>query len=801
MKFTLSWLRTHLDTEAGLDAIVDGLTMLGLEVESVVDPAKALQPFVVGHVELAEQHPDADRLRVCRVNTGSETVQVVCGAPNARTGMKGVFAPVGTTIPGTGLLLKAGRIRGQESNGMLCSARELQLGDDHDGIIDLPAEAPVGAPIAGVLGLDDPVIEIKVTPNRGDCLGVRGIARDLAAAGIGRMREQPIEPVAGAYESPIVWKRAFERGDGGACPIVVGRHFRGLRNGPSPAWLQNRLKAIGLRPISALVDITNFFTFDLNRPLHVFDAARLDGDLSMRMARDGEEVLALDGRSYALDPEMVVIVDNRQVHGIGGVMGGEDSGCTEATTEMFLEVAYFDPTRTAATGRRLGIQSDARYRFERGIDPQSCLWGVEVATRLVLEICGGEASNVVVAGELPDHGRNYDLPGGRIEALSGVDVDPRRARTILEDLGFAVADAGGTWSVSPPSWRPDIIGAADLVEEIVRVHGYDAIPSVPLPRLVPVTTPARTARQRQPGHARRSLAARGLVEAVTWSFMARKDATLFGGVPDAMTLLNPISADLDAMRPTLIPNLLGAASRNIARGMREPALFEVGPQYNGNGPQDQETVAAGVRSGLAEGRHWSAPARNVDALDAKGDILAALESLGMDPENPQIATDGAPGWYHPGRSGTLRLGRAVIGWFGEIHPSVLAHYDIGQPAVGFELFVDRVPLGKNRGGKARPPLRLSPFQPIERDFAFVVASDVSADALVRAARAAERALISRIAVFDVYSGKGIEPGHKSLALAVTLQPVDKTLTEAEIEAISGKIVAQVVKATGATLRR
>ncbi len=804
MKFTLSWLKEHLDTAAELDRIAQVMTMLGLEVEGIVDPAKNLKPFTVAHVISAEQHPDADRLRVCKVDTGKEVLQVVCGAPNARTGMKGVFAPVGTTIPGTGLLLKASKIRGQDSNGMLCSARELQLGEDHDGIIDLPADASIGALVAEVLGLNDPVIEIKVTPNRGDCLGVRGIARDLAAAGLGTLKPEPKTDATGAFKSPIAWRRSFSADTGNACPVVAGRYFRGLRNGPSPQWLQNRLKAIGLRPISALVDVTNFFTFDLNRPLHVFDAGKIKGDLTMRLAKPGETILALDGRAYELDGEMAVIADDNGVQAIGGIMGGEVSGCSEQTTEMFLEAAYFDPIRTATTGRKLGIQSDARYRFERGIDPQSCVSGIEAATRLILELCGGEASDIVVAGEAPADARAYGLRLSRIEGLAGFPVAAGESRRILQALGFAVADAaagsGADWQVKPPSWRPDIIGEADLVEEIVRVHGYDSIPSVPLPRTTPVSTPARTLQQRRPGHVRRTLATRGLVEAVTWSFMAGKDAALFAPEDASMRLANPIAADLDVMRPTIIPNLLAAASRNIARGLREVGLFEVGPQYAGNKPQDQAMVAAGIRSGFADARHWAAPLRPSDAFDAKADLQAAIQALGMEPEQPQVDAKAAPGWYHPGRSGALRLGPQIIGYFGEIHPAILAHYRIEQPTAGFELFVERVPLPKTRGTKTRPALKLLPLQPVERDFAFLVADEVPAEALVKAVRAAERSLISRVAVFDVYAGKGVEPGKKSLALSVTIQPVDKTLTEAEIEAIAARIVAGVAKATGASLR-
>jgi phenylalanyl-tRNA synthetase beta chain len=775
--------------------------MLGLEVEQMVDAAAALKGFVIGHVESAEQHPNADRLRVCVVNTGSGKFQVVCGAPNARAGMKGVFAPVGSVIPDSLMVLKASKIRGVDSNGMLCSSRELKLGDDHSGIIDLPAETATGAPAAAVLGLDDPMFEIKVTPNRGDCLGVEGIARDLAAAGLGRLKQADHSPVKGSFKSPIQWRRDFSGEDGNACPFVAGRYFRNLKNGPSPQWLQQRLKAIGLRPISALVDITNLLTFDQNRPLHVFDAAKIKGDLTMRLAREGETVTALDNKDYTLDSGMTVIADEDGVKAIGGIMGGAASGCSESTTTMFLEAAYFDPTRTAITGRKLGIQSDARYRFERGIDPTSCLWGIEIATRLVLELCGGEASEVVSAGAMPNHARDYPLRPERVAELTDVEVTPGRAREILAALGFKVKDGdphGGTWQVDVPSWRPDIVGEADLVEEIVRVHGFDHIPSVPLPRDKAVTTPSRTPIQRRAGQVRRALAARGLVEAVTPSFMPNGPARQFGGGNPALTVVNPISADLDVMRPSILPNLLAAAQRNVARGMKDFGLFEVGPQYSSPEPTGQQTVAAGVLVGATGPRHWAQKPRAVDAFDAKGVALAALAELGIAPEMPQSTAD-APAWFHPGRSGVLRLGPVVLAQFGEIHPSIVAQYDL-QDVVGFEVFIDKVPMPKPRATRAKPMLKLSPFQAIERDFAFIVDDTVTAEALVKAVKAGERALIAAVTVFDVYAGKGIEPGKKSIALSVTLQPTERTLTDAEIEAISGRMVAQAAKATGATLR-
>lgn len=797
MKFTLSWLKEHLDTTASLTDIRDALTMLGLEVEGITNPAETLKGFVVGHVIEAVQHPNADRLRVCKVDTGSGILQVVCGAPNARTGMKGIFAPTGSYIPGTDITLKASKIRGEESNGMLCSSRELELGDDHSGIIDLPADARTGAPAAEALGLDDAVIEIKVTPNRGDCLGVHGIARDLAAAGLGTLKEARFERVHGTFQSPIKWTHGYEARPDSPCPIVVGRYFRGVKNGPSPDWLQRRLKAIGLRPISTLVDITNLVTFDLNRPLHVFDAKKLSGDLVMRQARDGETILALDGKTYTLDPSISVIADSKAPHGIGGVMGGEETGVQDDTTDVFLEVAYFTAMGVAATGRKLGIQSDARYRFERGIDPQSVEWGTDVATRLILELCGGEASEIVRSGVMPDWQKSFTLRPDRVKNLTGIDVPADRSVGILAKLGFEVS-GDGPWTAAVPSWRPDIVGEADLVEEVTRVHGFDHIPTTSLPRLSTTSRPVRTPLQQRVPQARRALAARGMNEAVTWSFLPRAKAERFGGGQPDLRLLNSIDATLDTMRPSLLPNLIDAASRNESRGLQNPALFEVGPQYKDATPQGQRMVAAGLRHHLAVPRNWAGPARPVDVFDAKADALAVLSAIGA-PDSVS-AQAGAPAWYHPGRSGAIKLGDRVMAYFGELHPQIVADADLKGPVAAFEVFLDAPPLPKAKGSKARPKLVVSPFQPVERDFAFLADAATEAERLVRAARNADKVLIAGAQVFDVYAGKGVPDGKKSLAVSVTLQPMERTLTDAEIEAVCDKIVAAVAKATGATLR-
>ncbi|MBM3486581.1 MAG: phenylalanine--tRNA ligase subunit beta [Alphaproteobacteria bacterium] len=798
MKLTLSWLEDHLDTTAKADEVAATLTRIGLEVEGVEDRGRALAAFVVGHVVEARQHPNADRLRLCRVDTGAETIQVVCGAPNARTGMKGVFAKPGTRIPGTGMVLQAGIIRGEASNGMLCSERELGLSDEHEGIIELAADAPIGAPFARLAGLDDPVIEVSITPNRSDCASVRGIARDLAAAGLGRLKPLDTTPVPGTFESPLRWRRDLP-GNGDACPMVVGRSFRGLRNGPSPAWLQNRLRAVGLRPISALVDVTNYVTLDLGRPLHVFDAAKLVGQPTMRFARPGETIAALDGKTYTLDPAVLVIADDRGARSIAGVMGGESSKTEDATTSVFLEVALFDPICVAATGRKLGIVSDARYRFERGVDPTSAIWGAEVAARMILALCGGEASTLAATGVEPGWTRSQTLRLARIAGLGGIAVEAAEARRILDALGFETTGDAATITAHVPPWRPDIHGEADLVEEVLRIHGFDKIPVVPMHRETIVGKPALTPVQRRTALVRRALAGRGMVEAVTFSFLSARLAAPFGGTDPALRIANPISADLDTMRPSVLPNLVDAARRNAARGFADSALFEVGPQYANDTPEGQTTIAGGVRAGASGSRHWNAPPRPVDAFDAKADAIAALIALGVATDGLQTTTD-APAWYHPGRSGTLRQGPSALAWFGELHPAALAALDVAGPIAAFEVMVDAVPEPKARRGAARPLIRVSAFQPVVRDFAFLVDDAIGAGQIVRAAKGADRKLVADVAVFDIYAGKGVEAGKKSVAIAVTLQPSEATLTDAEIEAIGARIVAAITKATGGALR-
>ena len=800
MKFTLAWLKDHLETDATLVEITDKLTAIGLELEGVEDRAAELTPFTVGYVIKAKQHPNADRLQVCIVDTGSEQVQVVCGAPNARTGMKGVFAPSGTTIPGTGMVLKPSNIRGEESNGMLCSEREMGLSDEHDGIIDLAEDAPLGAPFADVAGLDDPVIDINVTPNKQDCLGVRGIARDLAAAGMGTLKPLDATPVQGTYDSPINVQLNFEAGYEDACSCFLGRHFRGLKNGPAPEWLRRRLLAIGLRPISALVDMTNYVTHDLGRPLHVFDAGKVSGDIQARMATPGEGFQALDGKDYELDGEITVIADQTAAEAIGGVMGGEASGCTDRTTEMFLEAALFNAHRTAATGRRLGIESDARYRFERGVDPAMVRPGVEVATRLVLEMCGGETSHTVLAGSYDVPAKVIDFRPARVTELIGITVAEDEQRKILSDLGFGIAEDGAQWRVTAPTWRTDIVGEADIVEEVARIAGFDRIVSTPLPRVNITAKPALTARQRRLPTAKRALAVRGMMECVTWSFMPRRFAELFGGGGEEMLLANPISSELDAMRPSILGNLILAVGRNVDRGHDDVNLFEVGPQYQDPTPSGQAFVAAGVRRGRDARRHWASPPRAVDAYDAKADAWAALEAIGAPTASMQIAT-AAPTWYHPGRSGVMRLGpKNVLAAFGEIHPRVLGRLDVTGPLVGFEVYLQNAPQPKAKASRNRDKLLVSDLPSVQRDFAFVVDADTAADVLVRAAKGADKAFIGEVNVFDIYTGTGIEDGKKSIAITARLEPKDATLTDPEIEAIAAKIVSAVEKAAGAVLR-
>ncbi|WP_442756358.1 phenylalanine--tRNA ligase subunit beta [Methylocystis sp. JAN1] len=803
MKLTVSWLKEHLDTSASLAEIVETLTRIGLEVEYVHDPAAQLKDFKIAQIVEATQHPNADRLRVCKVDTGAgELVQVVCGAPNARTGLKSVFSAPGTYIPGKKITLGKGNIRGVDSLGMMCSFEELELATESDGIIELPEDAPVGETYAQWAGLDDPVIEINLTPNRPDAAGVYGVARDLAAAGLGVLRTKDILPVEGKFPCPVGVTLDFLGDERHLAPFFGLRLIKGVKNGPSPDWLQKRLREIGLRPINALVDITNYLTFDRARPLHVFDARKVKGSLVVRKAKKGETLLALDGKTHELDESMVVICDDHGVESIAGVMGGEVSGCNEDTTDVLIETALWDPQNIAHTGRKLGIVTDARYRFERGVDPAFALPGGELATQLVLELCGGEPSEWVLAGAVPRDARVIDFPWSETQRLAGVDVSQAEATAILERLGFAVEKNGEDRArIVPPSWRPDIEGKADIVEEIVRILGVDNVPSTPLPRAEGVAPAVLTAMQKRARSARRALAAQGLVEAVTWSFISREQAEAFGGGSAGLKLANPIAADLSDMRPSLLPGLVAAANRNAARGLGDQDLFEVGQIFLDPSEKGQRLSAAGIRRGLAgAGRHWSAPARRAGAFDAKADAMALLGALGVATGGLQIVP-GGPSWFHPGRSATLQFGpKAVVGYFGELHPRALKALDAEGPIAAFEIVLDNLPAPKAKPTRIKPKLEISDLQPLSRDFAFIVDRDAKAGDLVKAVAGADKALITNVSVFDVYEGVGTPEGKKSVGVTVTLQPREKTLTDAEIEAAAQKIVAEAEKKCGASLR-
>ena len=804
MKFTLAWLKEHLDTDAPLDDIVQKLTMIGLEVEGVEDKGKALAPYVIAKVVEAKQHPNADRLRVCMVDTGDgKPMQVVCGAPNARTGMTGVFVPPGTYVPGKKITLQVGTIRGVESRGMLVSEAELEISDDHDGIIELPDDAPLGASFAKYKGLDDAVLDVNLTPNRPDCTGVNGIARDLAAADVGAFLDRAPKPIKGEFPCPVSVTLDFGQTHP-LCPAFALRLVRGVKNGPSPEWLQKRLKAIGLRPINALVDITNFITYDRGRPLHVFDAKKVKGNLVVRRAQNGEQVLALDGKTYTLDTAMCVIADDNGVESLAGIMGGEHSGCDENTTDVLIESALWDPINIAQTGRKLGINSDARYRFERGVDPNFMAPGLELATQMVMELCGGTPSEVVVAGKVEVPEKVIDFPTSELKRLAGLDLPFPEMRRVLQKLGFFVAGQDARVKIAAPSWRPDIDGKADIVEEIVRIVGVDRIPSTPFDRGEAPRKPVLTTAQVRTRKAKRALAARGLTEAVTWSFISKPQAELFGGGAKELALANPIAAELSDMRPSLIPGLIAAAQKNADRGFPDTALFEVGQIFKGDKPEDQFIAATGVRRALAKasgtGRHWSSKSAMVDAFDAKADALAVLAAAGASAQAMQVVP-GGPAWFHPGRSGTIQIGpQNVLGYFGELHPRALEALDAEGPLVAFEVILEKIPEGKAKATRAKAVLELSAFQPVTRDFAFVVDRAVKAGDIARAAQNVDRKLITGVSVFDVYEGPGIDAGKKSVAIAVTIQPREKTMTEAEIDALAAKIVAEVAKRAGGTLR-
>ncbi len=804
MKFTLSWLKDHFDTTASLDEIVDKLTMIGLEVERVEDKAKEFEAFKVAQILEAVQHPNADRLRVCQVDNGTgKPLQIVCGAPNARAGLKTVLGLPGTYIPAKDITLAVGKIRGVESQGMMISGAEIGFSADHDGIIEMPADAPIGKPFAEVLGLNEPVIEINLTPNRSDCTSVNGIARDLGATMIGDYKENSPKRIAGNFPCPVNVTLDFGQTHP-LCPAFGLRLVRGVKNGPSPEWVQKRLTAIGLRPINALVDITNYITFDRGRPLHVFDAKKVKGNLTVRRAVNGETLKALDGKTYTLDVAMCVIADENGVESLAGIMGGEASGCDETTTDVLIESALWDEVNIAQTGRKLGINTDARYRFERGVDPNFMLPGLDLATQMVIDFCGGEPSEIVVAGDATAKETVIDFPLSELPRLAGMTMTLPAMKRTLERLGFFAAGSGERLKVAVPSWRPDVHGRADIVEELVRIEGVDRVPSTPFPRGADARKPVLTPIQSRTRKAKRALAARGLTEAVTWSFVSKREAELFGGGKPELALANPIAAELSDMRPSLLAGLILSAQKNADRGYPDVALFEVGQIFKGDQPDDQFTAASGVRRALAKpagaGRDWSGKAEPVDAFDAKADAFAVLAAAGAPMQSLQVAP-GAPAWFHPGRSGAIQMGpQNVLGYFGELHPRIMAALKADGPLVGFEVILENIPPAKAKPTRAKPLLELSAFQPVTRDFAFVVDRNVKAGDIVRAAQNVDRKIITGISVFDLYEGAGIEPGKKSVAIAVTMQPRDKTMTDQEIDALGQKIVAEVGKRTGGVLR-
>lgn len=811
MKFTLSWLKDHLDTTATLDAISTTLSAIGIEVEGIEDPAARLGAFTVARIVEAKRHPNADKLQVVQVETrkGQPLLEVVCGAPNARAGLVGVFAPLGTYIPGSRITLEKKPVRGIVSNGMMCSDAELELSAESHGIIELPEAmaADVGKRFIDVAGLADPVIEVKLTPNRPDCTGVRGIARDLAAAGLGTLKpERKIDKarITGGSECPINIRLEFTPETDSACPVFAGRLVKGVVNGPSPEWMQRRLKAVGLRPINALVDVTNYISQDRGRPLHVYDADKLSGTIRARLGKAGEKFLALDGKEYAVDDTMCVIADDKGPLGLGGVIGGEASGSTEATTSVLIESAWFDPVRTAATGRKTGLVTDARYRFERGVDPASVLSGLDLATDMVLELCGGEPSKATVAGKEPVRDLTIAFDTGRVAKLTGLVLSDGDIKATLTALGCRIEGKSSKVAVTPPTWRPDIHGPADLVEEVVRIAGLDNIPAVALPRTSGIAQPVLTEKQRRQRKTRRLLAARGLVEAVTWSFIPRKEAEMFDGGADALELSNPISVEMSSMRPSLLPGLVAAAARNANRGFADAALFEIGQAYRGDAAGDQFVTATGVRAGTSHmpgsGRHWDGKAAPVGWLDAKADAVAVLTALGIDVAKAQITRD-APSWYHPGRSAVLRLGpKLVLAQFGELHPTIVRSHGSEPPLAAFEVFLDALPAEK-RKTRTRPAFSVSDLLPLKRDFAFVLDRKVAAGDVVKAAASADKVLIAGVTVFDLFEGGNLAAeGKKSLAIEVTLQPMAATLTDKDIETVSQSIIAAVKKATGGDIR-
>lgn len=798
MKFTLSWLKEHLETAADLNEITDKLTAIGLEVESVENKAENLKAFTVAKIIEATRHPEADKLQVCKVQSDSGELQIVCGAANARAGIYVALAKEGVVIPANGMVIKKTKIRGIESNGMLCSKEELGLAETSEGIIELP-EAKIGDKIANVLGLNDPVIEIAVTPNRADCLGVRGIARDLAAAGLGTLKTLPEITFKPSFLSPISVSVETKN-----CSQFVGCLIKDIKNEQSPEWLKKRLEAIGIKPRTALVDITNYFTFDLGRPLHVYDADKINSKIMVRESKKGEKITALNANEYELPEGVTIIADEKMPLAIGGIIGGVESGCTETTNNVFLEVALFEPTSIAQAGRILQIDSDARYRFERGVDVAFVEEAAKRAVDMIVELCGGKASELTYAGNAPDRKKEITFNPHLVKSLGGVNITAEECIEILASLGFTtLKNHDSAFVVKPPSWRADIEGEADIVEEVLRIYGYDNIPVTLLPKPEKITAGVLSTNQKRVHLARRLLASRGMLEACSWSFLPKAWAEIFGDGKDELTLLNPISADLDVMRPNLLPNLLDAARRNSVRGFKDVSLFEVGLQFQDITPTGQKIVAAGIHSGnivdndYANGL-FSQKSRPADAMDAKAHVISVLENLGV--TKLEISTENIPSYYHPTRFGAFVLGKNILAYFGEIHPKISKKFDLEGRVSAFEIFLEAIPVSRNKG-TSRSSLKISDYQATERDFAFIVAENIPVSQIEKEINKADKNLITNVEIFDVYSGKGVEEGKKSVAVKVTLQSYERTLTDADITAVSNAIINAADKGFGGVLRQ
>ncbi len=798
MKFTLSWLKDHLDTNSDLETIVDKLTNIGLEIESVEDKSKTFNDFTVAEVLKAEKHPDADRLKVCTVKSIDGTFQVVCGAPNAREGMKGIFAPENSFIPGTGIKLKKSKIRGVESCGMLVSEREMGLSDEHDGIIEVDEKYSLGEKFIEVFNLDDPVIEINITPNRGDCLSIRGVARDLGAAGLGKLKENTlIKNIEGTFDSPVIWKKDFKGDEEYICPGVAGRYFKNITNKESPTWLQQRLKAIGLRPISALVDITNYITYDLGRPLHVYDADKISGNLKMRYAKENENCLTLDEENRECTKEMIVISDDKQLHGIGGVMGGLDSGCSLNTKNVFLEVALFDPISVTKTGRHLKLQSDARYRFERGIDPNSIQWGVQAATKMILDLCGGEVSKTVQTQVLETNQNTIDFNTDKIKSLGGAEVPKEKQKAILESLGFIVLEKSNIFNITVPSFRPDIEGEADIVEEILRIYGFDQIP---LSNISDNNNKKNVLSSELKSFykIKRVIANTGYVEAVTWSFMDEKVAKLLSD--NVIKIKNPISADLNVMRPSNFPNLLTAVNLNKSKMITSGKIFEVGPIFDETLEDKQVNVATGIAYGNISGNNWNSANKDIDVFDIKSDLMQILKTLNTPIDNLNYEPIDNK-IFHPGKSSSLRIGKNIIAYFGELNPILLRSLDISNTVVAFEIFTETLAQFQSKKNSTISAFDNNPFQTVERDFAFLLPKSVKANDMVIKIKKIDKKIINKVSIFDVYQGEKIDNDSKSIAIRVLLQPLEKTFSEEEIENISNQIIDTTVTSFKATLRK